>query len=72
MKEPGLDNRHRDKAKAKAGEIQQKRGIVHEIIESGLGGPGGRCWQTSGWQRQPRSLNRNAWKLTIRCAWRDL
>jgi hypothetical protein len=26
MKEPGLDNRHRDKAKAKAGEIQQKRG----------------------------------------------
>ncbi|MGA7635106.1 MAG: hypothetical protein WCB11_30440 [Terriglobales bacterium] len=41
MKEPGLDNRHRDKAKAKAGEIQQKRGIVHEIIESGLGGPGG-------------------------------
>lgn len=26
MKEPGLDNRHRDKAAPKAGEIQQKRG----------------------------------------------
>jgi hypothetical protein len=26
MKEPGLDNRHRDKAPPKAGEIQQKRG----------------------------------------------
>jgi hypothetical protein len=26
MKEPGLDNRHRDKNKPKAGEIQQKRG----------------------------------------------
>jgi hypothetical protein len=26
MKEPGLDNRHRDKAVPKAGEIQQKRG----------------------------------------------
>jgi hypothetical protein len=25
MKEPGLDNRHRDKAAPKAGEIQQKR-----------------------------------------------
>ena len=25
MKEPGLDNRHRDKARPKAGEIQQKR-----------------------------------------------
>ncbi len=25
MKEPGLDNRHRDKTGAKAGEIQQKR-----------------------------------------------
>ena len=25
MKEPGLDNRHRDKASPKAGEIQQKR-----------------------------------------------
>ena len=25
MKEPGLDNRHRDKARSKAGEIQQKR-----------------------------------------------
>ena len=25
MKEPGLDNRHRDKAPPKAGEIQQKR-----------------------------------------------
>jgi hypothetical protein len=25
MKEPGLDGRHRDKAKPKAGEIQQKR-----------------------------------------------
>jgi hypothetical protein len=26
MKEAGLDNRHRDKAPPKAGEIQQKRG----------------------------------------------
>jgi hypothetical protein len=26
MKEPGLDNRHRDKSPPKAGEIQQKRG----------------------------------------------
>jgi hypothetical protein len=26
MKEPGLDNRHRDKNRPKAGEIQQKRG----------------------------------------------
>ena len=26
MKEPGLDERHRDKAPPKAGEIQQKRG----------------------------------------------
>jgi hypothetical protein len=26
MKEPGLDDRHRDKARPKAGEIQQKRG----------------------------------------------
>jgi hypothetical protein len=26
MKEPGLDNRHRDKNAPKAGEIQQKRG----------------------------------------------
>ena len=26
MKEPGLDNRHRDKAPPKADEIQQKRG----------------------------------------------
>ncbi len=26
MKEPGLDNRHRDKASPKAGQIQQKRG----------------------------------------------
>lgn len=26
MKEPGLDNRHRDQAPPKAGEIQQKRG----------------------------------------------
>lgn len=26
MKEPGLDNRHRDKKIPKAGEIQQKRG----------------------------------------------
>lgn len=26
MKEPGLDERHRDKAQPKAGEIQQKRG----------------------------------------------
>ena len=26
MKEPGLDNRHRDKARPKTGEIQQKRG----------------------------------------------
>jgi hypothetical protein len=26
MKEPGLDNRHRDKALPKKGEIQQKRG----------------------------------------------
>jgi DNA-binding XRE family transcriptional regulator len=25
MKEPGLDNRHRDKARPKGGEIQQKR-----------------------------------------------
>ena len=25
MKEPGLDNRHRDKATPKGGEIQQKR-----------------------------------------------
>jgi hypothetical protein len=25
MKEPGLDNRHRDKNRPKAGEIQQKR-----------------------------------------------
>jgi hypothetical protein len=25
MKEPGLDNRHRDEAPPKAGEIQQKR-----------------------------------------------
>jgi hypothetical protein len=25
MKEPGLDNRHRDKASPKTGEIQQKR-----------------------------------------------
>jgi hypothetical protein len=25
MKEPGLDNRHRDKGRPKAGEIQQKR-----------------------------------------------
>ncbi len=25
MQEPGLDNRHRDKATPKAGEIQQKR-----------------------------------------------
>lgn len=25
MKEPGLDNRHRDKDQPKAGEIQQKR-----------------------------------------------
>ena len=26
MKEPGLDGRHRDKHRPKAGEIQQKRG----------------------------------------------
>ena len=26
MKEPGLDNRHRDKMPPKTGEIQQKRG----------------------------------------------
>lgn len=26
MKEPGLDNRHRDKTPPKTGEIQQKRG----------------------------------------------
>lgn len=26
MKEPGLDNRHRDQAAPKTGEIQQKRG----------------------------------------------
>ena len=26
MKEPGLDNRHRDKDRPKAGEIHQKRG----------------------------------------------
>jgi hypothetical protein len=26
MKEPGLDNRHRDKKPPKTGEIQQKRG----------------------------------------------
>jgi hypothetical protein len=26
MKEPGLDDRHRDKTAPKAGEIQQKRG----------------------------------------------
>lgn len=26
MKEPGLDNRHRDQAPPKGGEIQQKRG----------------------------------------------
>ncbi len=26
MKEPGLDDRHRDKSPPKAGEIQQKRG----------------------------------------------
>jgi hypothetical protein len=26
MKEPGLDNRHRDKATPKTGQIQQKRG----------------------------------------------
>jgi len=26
MKEPGLDNRHRDKNRPKGGEIQQKRG----------------------------------------------
>ena len=26
MKEPGLDNRHRDKNPPKSGEIQQKRG----------------------------------------------
>ena len=26
MKEPGLDNRHRDKTPPKAGQIQQKRG----------------------------------------------
>jgi len=26
MKEPGLDKRHRDKNRPKAGEIQQKRG----------------------------------------------
>jgi len=26
MKEPGLDNRHRDKTQPKTGEIQQKRG----------------------------------------------
>jgi hypothetical protein len=26
MKEPGLDNRHRDKAPPKAGQIEQKRG----------------------------------------------
>jgi hypothetical protein len=26
MKEPGLDNRHRDRKPPKAGEIQQKRG----------------------------------------------
>ncbi|GAC1427564.1 MAG: hypothetical protein NVS3B13_33070 [Mucilaginibacter sp.] len=26
MKEPGLDNRHRDKNSPKAGEIQKKRG----------------------------------------------
>ena len=26
MKEPGLDNRHRDKTRPKGGEIQQKRG----------------------------------------------
>jgi len=26
MKEPGLDNRHRDKSSPKSGEIQQKRG----------------------------------------------
>jgi len=26
MKEPGLDNRHRDQKQPKAGEIQQKRG----------------------------------------------
>lgn len=26
MREPGLDNRHRDKTSPKAGEIQQKRG----------------------------------------------
>ena len=28
MKEPGLDNRHRDKAPPKGGEIQQKRSDV--------------------------------------------
>ena len=26
MREPGLDNRHRDKTQPKSGEIQQKRG----------------------------------------------
>ncbi|MGO9246826.1 MAG: hypothetical protein ACLPT4_01160 [Verrucomicrobiia bacterium] len=26
MKEPGLDDRHRDKGRPKSGEIQQKRG----------------------------------------------
>jgi hypothetical protein len=28
MKEPGLDNRHRDKAPQKSGEIQQKRSDI--------------------------------------------
>ena len=32
MKEPGLDNRHRDKARPKAGRFQQKRGqATHSI-----------------------------------------
>jgi hypothetical protein len=39
MKEPGLDGRHRDAAKPKTGEIQQKRGdtlnknLPHPIAE---------------------------------------
>ena len=35
MKEPGLDNRHRDKAPPKAGEIQQKRGDTLNRESSG-------------------------------------
>ena len=36
MKEPGLDNRHRDQAPPKAGEIQQKRG---DAINKNLSNP---------------------------------